>query len=45
MIAVGARWRQGGCDPADVISPVQERDGGVTIARLEVWSSRELRER
>ncbi len=43
--AVEARWRQGGCDPADVVLRVQERAGGVMIVRLEVWSSRELRER
>jgi L-rhamnose mutarotase len=24
---------------------VQERDGGVTVARMDAWSSRELRQR
>ena len=43
--AAEARWRQGGCDPADVMLRVQERDGGVTVARMETWSSRELRQR
>lgn len=40
-----ARWRQGGCDPADVILRVQERAGGVMVVRMEAWSSRELRQR
>ncbi len=43
--AVEARWRQGGCDPADVMLRVQERDGGVMVARMETWSSRALRQR
>ncbi|MFO0646651.1 MAG: hypothetical protein U0326_10465 [Polyangiales bacterium] len=42
---VEARWRQGGCDPADVILRVQERAGGVMVLRMEAWSSRELRHR
>ncbi len=43
--AAEARWRQGGCDPADVILRVQERAGGVMVVRMEAWSSREFRHR